>query len=45
MLVCRFDLDFAGTEAVDIECGSDQFVPGQKRDKGLKVFVKKYVAK
>ncbi|MCJ1314498.1 hypothetical protein MMC25_008180 [Agyrium rufum] len=41
MLVSRFDREMAGTEAVDIECGSDQFVPGQKRDKGLNVFVKR----
>ena len=41
MLVSRFDLDFAGTEAVDVECGSDQFVLGMKRNRGVKVFVKK----
>ena len=41
MLVSRFDLDFTGTEAVDVDCGSDQFVLGMKRNRGVKVFVKK----
>ena len=44
MLVSRFDLEFVGTEAADIECGSDQFVLGQKRQGGVKVYVTKRVS-
>ena len=40
-LFSRFDFTLYDTKIEDIEAGSDQFLPGPKTEKGVKVTVKK----